>query len=324
MAQARKCLRAYLYRYQYALVGQADRPALRFGSAMHLGVETWRRTHDPEQVFAAIDEACTGWEDRHQVATAVALLDGYMRVWHDDPVFDSVEMQWHMPLIHPGGRTSTRHELAGKIDGFHDGWVWETKTAGEDISPASQYWLRLRLDPQVTMYLNALADLNPRGIMYDVIRKPTISPGEIPQTDDDGLKIVVERESGLRAMNKNGAPKQSVADRETQYLLTRPETPEEWGLRLADDIARRPEHYFARREVVRLDDDIKAFKRDISQWSQIIAHCERSNHWPRNVGRFSCSYCDYADLCLNGVQVDLENPPAGYTVEDTAFGELDS
>ena len=75
---------------------------------------------------------------------------------------------------------------SGQGHGYFDGlardrgghlFVVEHKTTSEKIDPASSYWTKLEVDPQVSLYYDAAAELlnEPvRGVLYDVVRKPTI------------------------------------------------------------------------------------------------------------------------------------------------------
>jgi hypothetical protein len=71
--------------------------------------------------------------------------------------------------------------MAGKIDAIvklADGRlaVLEYKTSGEDIGVEADYWLRLRCDPQISLYLLGARALgfDVSTVLYDVTRKPTI------------------------------------------------------------------------------------------------------------------------------------------------------
>ncbi|HUU94345.1 MAG TPA: hypothetical protein VM487_01280, partial [Phycisphaerae bacterium] len=119
-----------------------------------------------------------------------------------------------------------------------------------------------------------------------------------------------------------GKPRQT-GDSELGYVLqAREETPEEFGKRLLDDVGERPEFYLARREVPRLEDDLRLFQADVWQQAKYLMWCRRSGHWFASPSRFTCPWCDYADLCLQSIQVADGQVPVGYTRVDDPHPEL--
>lgn len=64
-------------------------------------------------------------------------------------------------------------------------------------------------------------------------------------------------------------------------------------------------------EVPRLEDDLAEYQAEVWQQAQQLLEIRRradrlgdpSRAWFRNAGRFTCGYCDFAQLCLNGVRV---------------------
>ncbi len=336
MSCARRCLRQYFYRYELALRSRRDAAALRLGAAVHKGLELWSKGATPEAAILAATEGyavCPAWADLYdwQIEREIVanLLAGYFwRYGTDTLEYVEVEKSWEMPLINPAsGRESRTYQLAGKRDGLvraGDGRlsVLERKTTGDDIGPDSDYWLRLRCDQQISLYtLSALHDGHDvSGVLYDVLRKPTIRPRQIPLLDETGLKVVVDEQTGERMFNKDGKPRQSAGA--GMKLATRPETPDEFGARLLADIEERPDYYFQRREVPRLEDDLQAFRLECWQQAQMLSDCRRWGRWFRNVGRNTCSFCEYSRLCLQSITVDLEAPPGGFEIVSDVHPEL--
>jgi len=318
------CPRRHYWRYEVGLRRLGDGAALRFGSAWHRAMEArWAGAEIGAAFAAAI--ADKGELDELQVATVSGMLAGYYKAYAGEPikrVFSEVEFR-----LPPGG--SRTFESAGKMDGLAemlDGRLAliEHKTAGCDIAPDSDYWLRLRGNAQVMQYVLAARGLgwDVALVIYDVTRKPSISPlTAVPVVDEQGLRIVLDAE-GQRVLKKDGAPRES-GDREKGYTLsTRLETLEEFGERLALDAQTRPEFYFARREVPVLDDDLAEFQIQREVLARQILSCRgesrrarRPEHgWPRNVGEMTCKYCDFCGFCLQNTAVDVEHPPSGYAV----------
>jgi len=329
-------LRQHYYRYELGLRSRRDARALRMGAAVHLGLERWSQGVPSDE---AIREAvlgyddCPHWADPHDWAVereiVANLLAGYVWRYQDDPLeYIEVERAWRMPLRNPRTRRQSRtYELAGKRDGIvrlADGrpLVLERKTTSEDIGSGSDYWLRLRCDPQISLYLlSARHDGHDAGgVLYDVLRKPSIRPRRIPVTDDDSLKMVIDDETGERVLNANGKPRQSAGPGMT--LATRTETAEEYGARLLADIEERPDFYFQRREVPRLEDDLEEFRLECWQQAKLLISCRRWGRWFRNVSRNTCPFCEYSSLCLQSITVDSAMAPAGFEFVSDVHPEL--
>jgi len=170
--------------------------------------------------------------------------------------------------------------------------VLETKTTGDDVTPGSDYWLRLRLDQQISLYmLSAQEDgIDVESVVYDVVKKPTIKPYKA--TPEESRKYT--KEGKLYAnMREN------------------PETPAEWRDRLTADIEARPDYYFARREIPRLPSDLDTFRRELWQQAASIRESRNSGRWFRNTGACISPYrCDYLDVCHN--EIDVNEPPSGF------------
>ena len=308
-ASLRRCPRQYYWRFGLGLSRIRTATPLRFGRAFHKGIELRpgigdeNAEADPQ---AALDTVLAGyaetpaWADPTDWAvereTLRALLLGYYwRYGKETLTHLAVEQAFQVPLVNPDtGSPSRAFTVAGRIDGIvrlPDGRmaVLEVKTCSEDISPDSEYWLRLRGDGQISLYVLAARALgyDAATVLYDVTRKPTIR-------------------------------------------LRKAETPEQYGDRLLADIGARPDYYYQRREVPRLDGDLLEYQAELWQQAQHVLATRRrasaladpSRAWFRNVGRMTCGYCEFADLCLSGVGVDPASPPAGYELLADPHPEL--
>lgn len=189
-------------------------------------------------------------------------------------------------------------------------FLWETKTSSEDISPGSTFWKRTILDPQLSLYLPAIRKLghDPHGAVYDVCRKVALRPGAIPLVDSDGIKIVHDS-AGLRVRTKDGKKWRQTGDAEAGFVLqSRPETPEEYGLRCLEAISEDPAKYYARGVVVRLEADEREAAFDLWNTGQQMREARRLKVYPRNTD--SCmswgSECSYLNVCAG--MMDLSDP----------------
>lgn len=202
-------------------------------------------------------------------------------------------------------------------------FLWETKTTSEDISLGSSFWKRTAMDVQLSLYLPALRAMghDPRGAIYDALRKPKLSPSGVPLLDDDGTKIVVDQ-NGQRVRTKDGKKWRQSGDAELGYKLqTRPETPEEYGQRCLDAIAEKSDYYYARGLVVRLEADEKEAAADVWQTASQMRESKRLSIYPRNPD--SCVQwsrdCDYLGVC-SGI-ADINDPL--FFKQEAANVELD-
>lgn len=335
MSTFRRCPRQFKYRYELGLVRERSSQPLRFGSAFHLGLEVYGTTADAAisiDKAAASYDVIPAWADPFDWAvereTLRSLLAGYFW-WYGNDAIEVVNTEgaWHLPLVNPETNGASRtFQLAGKIDKIvrlPDGRlaVLEYKTTGEDISDESDYWLRLRADAQISAYVYAARakGYDVQTVLYDVTRKPEIAPRLVPELDADGLKIVVAA-NGERVFNDKGKPRLS-ADKEKGWTVkSGRETPEQFGTRLLADIGERPQFYFARREIPRLESDLAEFADEVWQQSQQIAYTRKRGNWFRNVSMMTCRSCSYAGPCLGGVPTD--QVPAGFVRLDDVHPEL--
>lgn len=180
-----RCPRAHYWRYEIGLRPAVTGDALRFGSAWHSAMEARAKGADCEAaLLAGIGDRST--VDELQVATLSGMLAGYwIRYPQPDAITPEVEFCYSLRR----GRGAMW--AAGKIDGISDTALIEHKTAGCDIGPNSDYWLRLRGNGQILGYVEGARRLgyDPRCVIYDVARKPAIrqKQGETPEQFGDRL-----------------------------------------------------------------------------------------------------------------------------------------
>lgn len=317
LATMRRCPKQHYYSYELGLRRVRKSDALHIGSAFHAGLEARNSWATPAEAIEYALEAydvLPEWADPYDWAiereTVKQLLNGHFwRYENDDLVIVETEREFHIPLVNPEtGKPSRTFRLAGKIDGIgrHDGGresVVEFKTAGEDIGPNSNYWLRLRCDPQISQYVSAAQTIGHdiHDVIYDATRKPSIRPHRATPMDKRKYK-----KDGTLYANQ----------RETD------ETPEEYGERLRENIGERPDWYFQRHEIPILDDELQLFRVELWQQAKAIIDARNGKRWFRNVHRFTCNNCDFAELCLNRVDVSAESIPGGFEILNDVHPEL--
>ena len=281
MACLLACPRKHYWRYEVYLQRDTDALALRFGSAWHDAMEArWQGECYDDALGMAL--ATDRELDEAMVATVAGLLAGYYARWQSDPV-TVVEPEREFRYALRGSRS---FDLAGKIDGLghlHDGRLVlvEHKTTASDVGSGSDYWLRLRANPQVMQYvLGARAigwDVD--TVLYDVTRKPTIRVRKDETPEEYGERLAAD-----------------CAERPDFYFARR-EVPI-----LEDDLA---EH--------RVEQQVLA--RSILGCRAEARTAARPEHgWPRNLSEMSCKLCEYSSFCLQNIVPDPAMPPAGFKV----------
>ena len=333
------CRRKHYYAYELGLRRTDEAKALRMGSAFHAGIEQLGRglgldaaCESARAYYVACPEFIEPFEWDMERETILRLVCAYDWRWSVHKLeYVHTELQFRLPLINPEtGKPTPNFDLGGKIDGIvklEDGRlaIKETKTMSEDIGPDSVVWRRLRMDHQISLYIDAARRLgfDVQTVLYDVARKPAIEPTPVPLLDGDGIKIVLNR-GGNRVRTKDEKKWRQTASTEDGYTLqTRPMTVQEWGEKLTADICERPEWYFARVEVPRMDQDINEYKSELWDIQIAIRDAQRNGRHYRTVNRNTCGYCPYFDICSTNQQIDVQRPPQGFEILSNKHPELE-
>lgn len=279
LRDARACQRLHHYRYQLGYRPAQDAASLRFGSLVHKGLEAWWRA-PTNRLDAALVALAAESSDPFDLARARALLVGYDARWSDEP-FEvlGVEVEFSTRLENPAtGKVSQTWDLAGKLDVLVKHLptdrvlIMEHKTSSEDVAAGSDYWKKLRLDGQVSLYYVGGRSLgfDIGGCLYDVLGKPKLRPYQ---------------------------PSQKRSE---------PETPAEYERRCMEAIAAAPHEFFVRGEVPRLEQDVEDALHDVWQLGRQIRESELAGRHPRNPEacvRFGRT-CAFFDVCTGTAALD--------------------
>jgi hypothetical protein len=326
-AAFKTCPRRYYLSYQLGLRPAFSSDALRMGNAFHIGLESAKHGNDATAAATAVRDAyadadCPPWLDREEFEveqeTAVALVLGWMHKWKDDRICEyvAIEHSFELPILNPTtGRVTPSYNSGGKIDAIcrlpDDRLaIVEHKTTSESIEPGSDYWNRLLMDSQISRYVLAArqSGFDVRTTVYDVTRKPQIRPRQTTKQ---------ERSQGTYYGLRLDC---ACPDRET---------PQMYGARLLTDLVTRPEFYFARMEIPRLDADLSEFQAE--QWTiqRAIRESELNERnwgaaaWPRNTGACLFPYrCQFFDVCRGLSGNPQEQIPDGFKRVDVLHPEL--
>jgi hypothetical protein len=276
----RRCPREHRYAYGLGYRPIRSGEASYLGTVIHEGLAMWWASGRGARGLDAALGVADALADPYQRILAKTLLAGYHTRWSSEPTETlAVEAEFRSPLVNPAtGFESLTYQLGGKIDALcrYQGQTLlvEHKTTSEDITPGSDYWRRLRLDSQISMYYHGSRALGfePEGCLYDVIRKPALRPYE---------------PSSRRPL---------------------PETPEAYGERLLEAIAKEPERYYQRAVVVRLEADEREAAADTWHLARMMREGELARRSPRNPD--SCvrwgATCPYFGVCTGVASLEDE------------------
>jgi len=299
----RFCPQKHYLRYERGIAPEKESKALSFGRLFHAVKEALDKGIDLEPLFAD--------QDPFMAASVWAMVHAHRQRYGDDHDLEVVatEQVFSVPLKNPDTGGSTQNWiLRGKLDRIvkmTDGRLalMEYKTTKRDFSPGAEYWVQLRLDQQISIYLQAARQMgyDIKTVLYDVTRRPALRP--LKATPEDKRKY--NKKTGDLYANQ----------RDTD------ETPEEFMHRILEDVADRPEHYFTRIEIARTEADINDASLEIWQVQKAIREAQKSGHWYKNPRScFNYGECPYLPICVDG---SPNNLPSGLVVLNNVHPELE-
>lgn len=211
------------------------------------------------------------------------LIHGYDARWREAGYIpEKVEETLIADLYNPDSENgkSRTFAMGGKLDvvaklGFRRILI-DHKTCSQDIAdPNAAYWRQLVVEGQVSHYMLLQWAHGEKcdDAMWDVVRKPSIAPKKLSAADRKSVTAFGGKYFGCE-----------VSEASKQALLSDDrETPELFEIRLRHDCTiERPEWYFARRSVPRMDSEILDYARDLWQHSKDILYTRDAS---RNTGR---------------------------------------
>lgn len=323
------CPRKHQYRYELGIQRDRDSAPLRFGTRWHEALDQLANHQALGQIlrniatsyetmpdYADVDD----WELEREVLCR--MLVAYANIYANSPITCvQSEQEFRMPIKNPATNAITRTwELGGKIDKIvrlPDGRLalMEHKTTGDTIDDNSDYWGRLRVDPQISLYVIAARakGFDVTTVLYDVLKKPGIAPRKLTKAELTALA-----NTGLYFGESFADQIDPMPERETVSM---------YGARLTADIQERPGFYFARKEIPRLDADLDEAAYDLWAKQRMIRESQLANRWPRNPA--SCLQpfkCEFTSLCFQGIdpegKSDSDLLQLGYRKTDNVHPEL--
>ncbi len=179
-----------------------------------------------------------------------------------------------------------------------------------DISATSNYWRGVvALDSQVSTYSAAARHMgyDVRDTIYDVIRKPDITP--LKATPEEAKKYT-------KPTKAEPVPRLYKGQREED------ETLDEYEDRLVETVIESPEKFYARSTIVRLERDDAEHAQDIAHTARAILRAEDDDAWPRSPN--ACvryhRLCDYHPVCSGETTIES----ARYETKTSQHEELEN
>lgn len=297
LAVARQCQRKHHMMYELGYRPVVKSEALHFGTLAHLGLAEWWRPGEA-RLQRAVDAIMAERPDPFDAAKLHALLSGYSARWGGEQYETlAVEVEFEAPLVNPlTGKLSRTYRLAGKIDAIVKDargrvLIVEHKTSSGDIGVGSAYWKRLILDAQVGLYHEGARALGYEacGCLYDVLCKPSIRPFKATPSEDRKYK-----KDGTLYSNQHEVD----------------ESPTAYNGRCINEISNKPDSYFVRGEVVRLEEQLRDALFDVWSLGRQLREGQLAGRWPANpescVNRYN-SVCEYWPVCAGEGSLDDPN-----------------
>ena len=327
---AKTCMRKHFLQYRRGIRTVTDAPPLRVGSCFHEGQDLYNKGATVNEAMLAAVSPYDGKPDLYVEREITArMLAGHIWRWELEKL-DIIESEkvFVVPIINPETeRASRTYKLAGKIDGIarlSDGnlSLVEYKTTSDNLDPTGDYFARIRIDMQVSLYIIAAQqmghDIN--RVLYDVTRKFKTSPtkltqGATKQLQETGRHIVDdvligEYEitcDGDKISHVDGFPVEIIPGKKGYAIR---ETVQMMGDRIAKDMNADPNKYFSRQIFMRTENDLLEARHELWQMAQIMGNSQRTGMYPRNTGAcIGFGKCPYFRLCTNGFTGSDEDMP---------------
>jgi hypothetical protein len=292
-----RCAKKHRYGHIMGFRPVSSAGALHFGSLVHTGLEHWWQSKGNLDKALAEVEAKMRSAEEYDPWLAIKLstvLYGYNARWN--PTFIKyevlgVESEFYSDLLDLDGKKVEGVRIGGKIDGIvldldtGKKWVVEHKTSSEDLTAGSNYWAKLRMDSQVSIYIDGAATLGHQveGVLYDVLKKSKLKPHLATPMDK-------------RKFKKDGAlyANQRAND----------ETLEEFSDRVAAEITENVDSWYARTEVVRTEQEIRDARADLYYATMAMIEDEKRPDSPRNTSAcFQFGACPFLGVCDRSVDL---------------------
>jgi hypothetical protein len=335
IAAFKACPERYRFAHVLGVRQDIDPDTLRIGTNWHAMLELYHKTLDNANNTTdfAFDMTIAHLNERYQTvpdnkstfewATERAMLVysfmAYIWVYEGD-TFETLltEHKFSIPIVNPetGRPDRIAPPLVGKIDRIvkhgERAMSVEYKTTSSDIAPAADYWHKLKMDTQVSVYTYAMRrdGWEVAGTLYDVFRKPAIRPRLLTQAETKKFITTGEwcggnfevaaaptmTEPEIVEVNNVKSTEVKIGAKGWQFR----ETPEMYGVRLLQLMYSEPEKYFARKEIARTDKELRKFEVELYNIAESMKLMVRHDNFYRNEAQCDKPYpCAYRAICYH-------------------------
>lgn len=269
------CPKKYEFQYVHGYFPKEESAALQFGKIFHGALEILVTTKSVDKACEFIIGESEGLEDEFLQPKCIALLEGYARRYADEPlkvVFAEKQIKFDL-LNH-----ITRE-------------------------PREDFIMNSVLD-------RLLEDLREKNVLLET--KTTTEEIEDPTAEYwKRLGMDSQLSTYFIGAAANGWP----IDRCIYDVIRKPtirpkknETPQQFYERLAQDIIERPNFYYARREIPRINSELERTLIDINLIADAITYYHRVKSFPRHTNSCKSVYgtCPYFKVCTN--QISIHDP----------------
>lgn len=284
------CPKRYQWAYELGLRREQSSAALGIGSAYHAALEAIN--HGTPIAAAAALARSPLIADEIDREIAACMVSGWAWRWSDAPQFAKIlEVERVFEFETAGVTIMGKIDVIGELPDSRVA-VGEYKTTSEDISPGSDYWRRLLIDRQCSTYVMAARSMgyNVDTVCFDAARKPGLRP-----------RLLSRKKDG------DGAREDTAT----------------FAARLMESIAEKPDWYYRREEIPRVDADLELWKEDMSHVATLIGFSRTLNRWPRNTD--SCKRwgtCPYFGPCVANHDLETQGTPSGFVRVENVHVEL--
>jgi hypothetical protein len=190
----------------------------------------------------------------------------------------------------------------------------EYKTTSFDIADDADYWHRLKMDTQVSVYSYAAErdGWQVQGTLYDVFRKPKSRPKLLTQAEAKKFErqgewngrtfevSVVWNGHTVTDVIVNGEKSTEIKMGAKECTFQFRETCQMFGARILHDMYENPTKYFARREITRTRRDLLRFEIELYNIAATMNLMTRNYNFYRNENVCQQPYpCAYRPICYN-------------------------
>ncbi len=273
LATFNACKRKHWFAYELG-VRKDSGGAFQFGSAVHEGLDQLKRGADVDtavQATMAVFNVTENPDDALPMTQAAVLVRYWQTRWASESLGILASEQAFNIHMPRNGKRVRQWRLRGKIDGI------------VTLPDGRLAILEHKTSSQISDAYWQRLELDEQITVYTIAARAL------------GYNVQTVLYDVIR--------KPSINPRKGELL-------QGYGVRLAEDVSSRPDFYYFRREVARLDDTLTEGINTLNAVARDINHARLTGHWYRNSNACRSPYpCPYLGVCSSGIDLSKEIPP---------------